>query len=61
MANSLDFKSVLDLSTLIKSKELSPVELLNHSISRIDALEKKLNTFASLDIDSAKQMAKASE
>lgn len=61
MANSLDFKSVSELSTLIRSKEVSPVEILKHTISRIDELEKKLNTFASIDIDSAKQMAKESE
>lgn len=59
--SSLDFKSVKELSSLIKSKELSPVELLDYHISRIDALEGKLNTFASIDIDEAKLLAKASE
>ena len=47
MANSLDFKSVKDLSSLIKSKEISPVELLNFHLNKIEALEGKLNTFAS--------------
>ena len=59
--SSLDFKSVKELSSLIKSKELSPVELLDYHISRIDALEGKLNTFASINIDEAKLLAKASE
>jgi aspartyl-tRNA(Asn)/glutamyl-tRNA(Gln) amidotransferase subunit A len=59
--SSLDFKSVKELSSLIKSKELSPIELLDYHISRIDALEGKLNTFASIDIDEAKLLAKASE
>jgi aspartyl-tRNA(Asn)/glutamyl-tRNA(Gln) amidotransferase subunit A len=61
MANSLDFKSVKDLSSLIKSKEISPVELLNFHLNKIESLEGKLNTFASLNISAAKEMSVASE
>lgn len=61
MANSLDFKSVKDLSLLIKSKELSPVELLDFHLNKIEKLEGHLNTFASLNIDAAKEMSKESE
>lgn len=61
MANSLDFKSVRDLSSLIKSKEISPVELLDFHLNKIEELEGKLNTFASLNIDEAKSMSKKSE
>ena len=61
MASSLDFKSVKDLSALIKSKGLSPVELLDFHLNKIEKLESRLNTFASLNIDAAKEMSKESE
>jgi Asp-tRNA(Asn)/Glu-tRNA(Gln) amidotransferase A subunit family amidase len=47
---SLNFLSISELSNLIKSKEISPVELLKQTLDNLEKVEKKLNTFAYLDI-----------
>lgn len=57
----LDFISVLELSGLIKNKEVSPKEILNNTLRKIEKLEPVLNSFAFLDIKGAKVLAEQSE
>ena len=57
----LDFISVLELSGLIKNKEVSPKEILNYTLKKIEKLEPVLNSFAFLDIKGAKALAEQSE
>ena len=58
---SLNFLNISELSNLIKSKEISPVELLKQTQNNLEKVEKKLNTFAYLDIKGAQKLAKKSE
>ena len=57
----LDFISVSELSMLIKNKEVSPTELLDSTLKKIEKLDPILNSFAFLDIEGAKILAKESE
>ena len=57
----LDFISVSELSKLIKNKEVSPTELLDSTLKKIEKLDPILNSFAFLDIEGAKILAKESE
>ena len=57
----LDFISVSELSKLIKNKEVSPIELLDSTLKKIEKLDPILNSFAFLDIEGAKILAKESE
>lgn len=57
----LDFISVSELSRLIKNKEVSPKEILNNTIRKIEKLDPVLNSFALLDIKGAKVLAEQSE
>ena len=57
----LDFISVSELSKLIRNKEVSPTELLDSTLKKIEKLDPILNSFAFLDIEGAKILAKESE
>lgn len=57
----LDFISVSELSRLIKNKEVSPKEILDNTLRKIEKLDPILNSFAFLDIKGAKVLAKQSE
>ena len=57
----LDFISISDLSKLIKNKEVSPKEILDNSLKKIEKLDPILNSFAFLDIKGAKILAEQSE
>lgn len=57
----LDFISVSELSGLIKNKEVSPKEILNNTLKKIEKLEPVLNSFAFLDIKGAQVLAEQSE
>ena len=57
----IDFISVSELSKLIKNKEVSPTELLDSTLKKIEKLDPILNSFAFLDIEGAKSLAKESE
>jgi len=57
----LCFTSASELIPMIRSKELSPVELLDAVLERIEALEPKLNAMATFTPELARQAAKAAE
>ena len=57
--SSLNYKSAFELVGLIKSKELSPVELMEESIRRIEAVNPALNAFVVLRAEEAMAEARA--
>ena len=50
-----------ELSRLYRSRELSPVEVTDAALARIERLNPKLNTFLTVTADLAREQAKASE
>jgi aspartyl-tRNA(Asn)/glutamyl-tRNA(Gln) amidotransferase subunit A len=61
--NSTDlcYLSAGQLSRLIRKKEISPVEVVEAHLSRIEALEPKLNSFITLLPDQAMAAARKAE
>ena len=57
----LHYKNLTELSELISSKELSPVELTNSILQRIDKLDDRLKSYATLMTDQALDSAKKAE
>jgi Asp-tRNA(Asn)/Glu-tRNA(Gln) amidotransferase A subunit family amidase len=55
--SSLHYASIAEVSTLIRAKQISPVELLDSQLARIAALQPKLNSFVHLDPDAARTAA----
>ena len=61
MPNDLTRKSATELSVLIKSRALSPVELLNASLAVIERVNPKLNAIVTLATDQAREAAREAE
>lgn len=61
MASDLTWTPAWRLREMIAQKELSPVEVVDHFLSRIEALEPRLKAFAHLDPEGARRQAKAAE
>ena len=59
--NDLAFRPAFQLSALIASKQVSPVELTELYFQRIDELDSKLNSYLTLDRDGAMKAAKKAE
>ena len=57
----LHFKTVLEVAALIESKELSPVELTEAMINRIESLDGQYKSYATVMADHAKASAQAAE
>jgi len=57
----LCFTPASELAPMIRAKEISPVELVDTVLERIEALEPKLNAFVTLTADTAREQAKAAE
>src|SRR5699024_5741963 len=55
------YKSVKELSTLIRSKELSPVDLMEATIARIEERNEAINAFVHLDVEGAREGARKAE
>lgn len=55
---SINFKSARDLIQLIRSKQLSPVELMEDTLKRIDEINPSINAFVSLRAEQAMAEAK---
>jgi aspartyl-tRNA(Asn)/glutamyl-tRNA(Gln) amidotransferase subunit A len=60
-SDELIYLSASQLGRLIKKKEISPVEVIEAHLSRIDALEPKLNSFITLLPDRAMAEARQAE
>jgi len=59
--DSLAFVSVEELSRLIKTKQISPVELIDLFLKRIELLNPKLNAFLTVNSEQAKAAALKAE
>lgn len=53
----LSFASATELAGLIRARQLSPVELMNHYLDRIEQLNPALNAFVELDARGAREEA----
>lgn len=59
--SELIFKSATELATLIKRKQVSPVEVTSAFLDRIEALNPKLNAFITVTADHALSRAREAE
>ena len=59
--SELSFLTVSELSRAFDTKTLSPVEVLDDVLRRLDILEPRLNMFAALDVEGARTCARESE
>src|SRR5579863_5158597 len=56
-----DFTSISELAPRLRRKEISPVEITRHYLSRIEKLNPALNAFITVLPDSALQQARTAE
>lgn len=61
MDEQLIFKPATELAELIANKQVSPVELVDTYLERIDKLDPKLNSYLTLMSDEARKSAKVAE
>ena len=61
MEEPLHYLSILDLSKLIKEKKISPVEITEHLLGRIDAIDAKLKSYATVTAEMAMDQAQIAE
>ena len=59
--SSLHFLPAVSMAELIRQKKISPVELMQVHLSRIEQLHGKLNAFVQVDADGARRSARAAE
>src|SRR5437763_1145673 len=57
----LGFTSAIDLAAKIRAKELSPVEVVDGLLARVDRLNPSLNAFSQLRADEVRAEARAAE
>ncbi len=61
MTASLSFSTIAQIATAIRSRKLSPVEIVEFHHRRIESLQPKLNAFVHLDAPGALAQARAAE
>src|SRR6266576_6063368 len=59
--HELNFLSVVSLAEQIRRKQLSPVELVESHLTRIQELNPRLNAFVQIDAEGARRQARAAE
>jgi Asp-tRNA(Asn)/Glu-tRNA(Gln) amidotransferase A subunit family amidase len=59
--HELNFLSAVSMSEQIRRKQLSPVELVESHLTRIQELNPKLNAFVQVDAEGARRQARAAE
>ncbi|MEE8400266.1 MAG: amidase [Desulfobacterales bacterium] len=57
----LCYTPAVDLARMIKSREISPVELVDAFLDRIDEVNPKVNAFCTITADAAREAAKKAE
>ena len=57
----LHFKTITQVASLIETKQLSPVELTEHILARIDAVDGRYLSYATVIADQAMTSARAAE
>ena len=60
-SNVLGLKSAVDLLTMLASREVSSVELLDHLVERNSSLHDQINAIVTLDVERARELATASD
>src|ERR1700694_1710352 len=55
------YGTLAEITQEIRSKKISPVEIIELHLKRIEALQPKLNAFVHLDPESARRQARAAE
>ena len=60
-ADDIVWRSAVECAALIRRKELSPVELTEAVLARIDALNPRLNAFCLVAHDVARRLARDAE
>jgi amidase len=53
--------SALEAAAAVRRKDVSPVELVEHALTRIDALDDRIGAFVTVTADSAREQARAAE
>jgi amidase len=53
--------TALDMAAAVRSREVSPIELVEHALDRIDRLDDQLGAFVTVTADLARAQAKAAE
>lgn len=61
MTDLSPFSTIPEMAAGIRSKKISPVELVESHLRRIESLQPKLNAFVHLDADAARAQARAAE
>ena len=61
LESELAFLSILQAARLLRRKEISPVDLVNAALSRIERLNPSLNAFLTVLADRARKQARAAE
>jgi len=59
--SELTFLSAVTMAVQIRKRELSPVELVEAHLARIEKLNPKLNAFVQVDVEGARRQARAAE
>ncbi len=59
--SELTFRSAVSMAEQIRQKKLSPVELVEAHLARIEKLNPKLNAFVQVDAEGARRQARAAE
>ncbi len=53
--------TALEAAAAVRAKQVSPVELVDHALSRIDAVDDRLGAFVTVTADAARDAARAAE
>jgi amidase len=60
-ASAWDFASIAELAKALRSRKVSALELLDHTIARIEALDRRINAVVVRDFDRARIAAKTAD
>lgn len=55
------FSTIAEMGSSIRTRKISPVEVVESHLRRIESLQPKLNAFVHLDVESARAQARAAE
>ena len=61
MNETFHYRSIAELSQLLQARKVSPVEIIDACLARIDTLGQRLNTFATVLADEARESAREAE
>ena len=59
--NELPSQSAAQMAEMVRAKTISPVELIDAHLARIEELQPALNAFVTIDWNCAREQAKAAE